>query len=246
VNKAYLNYVMEPVNANWDLQLSIATLWALITPSGWLKWVWDPVMQRPDMIPVPFFDLAVDPYAKQFAARAVRDPLDVHGPDQVSEAFGVTVDKDEIGVQDSLKVELLRGMGAAPVTKGVQVHELWMRPSKKNPEGLYALFTNKRILKMERRLPYKHLREGLGMLPFTQLGSLLRPDSLYYTSPVTALRPGADGLEQVRRPGHHDPGELRRSEVVDCGRATDAEPCRTARRGRSSAATRATPASSRS
>jgi hypothetical protein len=189
VNKAYLNYVMEPVNANWDLQLSIATLWALITPSGWLKWVWDPVMQRPDMIPVPFFDLAVDPYAKQFARARYAIHSMYLDPDQISEAFDVTVDKDEVGVQDSLKVELLRGMGAAPVTKGVEVHELWMRPSKKNPEGLYALFTNKRILKMERRLPYKHLRDGAGMLPFTQLGSLLRPDSMYYTTPVTALRP---------------------------------------------------------
>jgi hypothetical protein len=42
---------------------------------------------------------------------------------------------------------------------------------------------------MSDRLPYEHLLYGAGMLPFTQLGSLMRPDSMYYLSPVTALRP---------------------------------------------------------
>jgi hypothetical protein len=130
VNKAYLNYVMEPVNANWDLQLSIAVLWALITPSGWIKWVWDPVMQRPDMFPVPFFDLAVD----QAPARG---------------RWHAAVHAARLASASGLALLHLTGHRAAS---------------------------------------------------------------------------GADGLEQVRGPGHHDSGELCCSEVVDSGRAADAEP----------------------
>lgn len=189
VNKAYLNYMMEPVNINWDMQLSISTLWALISPSGWLKWVWDNNLKRVDVIPIPFFDLAVDPYARQFARARYAIHTMFLDPEIAEEAFGIPIDKSEIGLQDSMRVELMRSMGSAPVARGVEVHELWMKPNKKRPHGLYALFTNKRVLKVEDALPYEHLRLGGGMLPFTQQGSLLRPDSLYYTSPVTALRP---------------------------------------------------------
>lgn len=190
VNKAYLNYVMEPTQMNWDMQLSIATLWALITPSGWLKWVWDPVMQRPDALPVPFFDLAVDPYARQFTRARYAIHTMFLDPEQVEETFGVSPQKSDIGNADPLRSELLKGMGSAPIARGVEVHELWQRPTKKHPKGLYAVFTGSKLLKLEEQLPYPHLHQTPGgMLPFTQLGSLLRPDSMYYTSPVTALRP---------------------------------------------------------
>jgi hypothetical protein len=192
VNKAYLDYIMEPVNANWDLQLSIAVLWALITPSGWLKFVWDPDHKRVDIMPVPFFDLTVDPYAKQY----MRARWAIHtmylAPDQVKalapDVFNEPA-KGEISEMDTLKANLMQGMGCAPIHRGIEVHELWMKPSKAHPNGLYALFTNQRLLKIVDRLPYAHLRQGAGKLPFIQLGSLLRPDSMYYTSPVTALRP---------------------------------------------------------
>jgi hypothetical protein len=135
VNKAYLDYVMEPVNANWDLQLSVATMWALITPSGWLKWIWDPSLKRPDIIPVSFFDLAVDPYVLTQAGGFSRARYVFHtmfmAPDQVEETY-----RRPLGAQrhrshvDSFRAELLRGMGSAPLAEGINVHELWMKPNR--------------------------------------------------------------------------------------------------------------------
>lgn len=189
VNKAYLNYVMEPVVTNWDMQLAKATLWALTTPSGWLKWIWDPALGRPDIIPVPFFDVYVDPYAKDFGrARYVIHTMFM-APDEVEDAFGEKMGGDEVGITDTLRIELLRSMGSIPIANGVEVRELWQRPNPRHPHGFYALWTEKRLLKVSNELPYHYLQADGGRLPFTQLGSLLRQDSLYYTSPVTALRP---------------------------------------------------------
>lgn len=189
VNKAYVNYVMEPVVADWDMQLSDATLWALISPAGWLKWTWDPVLKRPDILPVSFFDLYVDPFAKQ----AKRARYFIHtmfmAQEDVEDTFDVKIAANETGITDDLRVKLLRGMGSAPIAEGVEIRELWMRPSRRHPRGMYALWTQKRILKIKDALPYQYLQTDGGRLPFTQLGSLRRPDSLYYTSPATALRP---------------------------------------------------------
>jgi hypothetical protein len=193
VNKAYLDFIMEPVNANWDLQLSVATMWALVTPSGFLKWVWDPTLKRPDVRPVPFFDLAIDPYVVSQAGGFARARYIFHtmflSVDQVEESFGVHIDKNDVGHVDSFRVDLLRSMGSAPLSEGVNVHELWMKPNAKHPRGMYAVFTDNKLLLMKDALPYEHLwKSAGGMLPFTQLGSLLRPDSMYYLSPVSALR----------------------------------------------------------
>lgn len=188
VNKAYLNYVMEPVVANWDMQLSRAALWALIAPSGWLKWTWDPQLKHPSIQPASFFDVYPDPYARDFGqARYVFHTMFM-AVEQLEDAFGVKMEEGEAGVTDELRTQLLRGMGSAPLVNGIEVRELWQKPSFRHPRGFYALFTAKRILKLSDALPYNYLIEGQS-LPFTQLGSLLRPDSLMYTSPVTALRP---------------------------------------------------------
>lgn len=189
VNKAYMNYVMEPTVTNWDMQLTDATLWALITPSGWLKWTWDPTLKRPDIIPVSFFDLYVDPFAKQFQrARHVIHTMFM-AREQVEDLFNVKLEDNDTSTTDELRVKLLRGMGSAPIANGVEVNELWMRPNGRHPRGMYALWTANRILKLEDELPYHYLIQDGGRLPFTQLGSLRRPDALYYTTPVTALRP---------------------------------------------------------
>lgn len=189
VNKAYLNYVMDPVVTNWDMQLSDATLWALITPSGWLKWIWDPALKRPDIIPVSYFDVYVDPFAKQFQrARYIIHTMFM-APDQLEDSFGIKVDSADVGVTDELRIKLLRGMGSVPMVNGIEVRELWQKPTSKHPRGYYALWTEKKILRVQEALPYEYLQQAGGMLPFTQLGSFRRPDSLYYTTPVTSLRP---------------------------------------------------------
>lgn len=191
VNKAYVDYVMEPTVANWDYQLARATMWALITPAGWLKWVWDPFKKRPDIIPASFFEVYVDPYAlsKDFGRARYIFHTQFMAPEDVEDQFQVHVDPSDIGITDELRVRLLRGMGSVPMTNGVELRELWMKPNTRHPKGFYALFTDKHLLKVEDALPYEYLQMDGGMLPFTMLGSFMRPDSLYYSSPVSDLRP---------------------------------------------------------
>lgn len=189
VSKGALDWVMEPAQIDWDKQLSLATLWALTAPSGYLKWIWDPVLNRPDAIPVPFPDLAIDPFATQFRRARYMIHTQFMDAAAVEDAFGVTVDKGDIGHSDQFKTQLLRDLGSAVLSEGVAVHELWMRPTKKYPRGVYAIYTGRKVYKIEDKLPYPHLIPDGGRLPFSQLGSLERADSLYYTSPVTALRP---------------------------------------------------------
>lgn len=190
VNKAYVNYTMEPVNTNWDLQLSFATLWALLTPAGWLKWTWNPVLRRADIQPVGFFDVVVDPYAKQFGHARYVCHEQFMDPVLCEQLWpGAKFKPGEIENSDTTRVELLRGMGSAPIPRGITVRELWHKPDHANPRGLYAVWAGKHLLVEPQPLPYDHLREDGGRLPFTQLGCLPRPDSLYYKTPVSYLRP---------------------------------------------------------
>jgi len=190
VSKAFLDWVMEPSNIDWDKQLSVATLEALTTPSGWIKWIWDPVLGRPDAVPVPFDALYVDPFALQFKrARYAIHSMFMDAAAAEDMFPGITIDKGDIGHVDEFKTKLMRDMGSATAAQGVTINELWMKPTPKYPQGCYALFTGRKLLKIEDKLPYPHLRADGGRLPFSQLGSLERTDSMYYTSPVTALRP---------------------------------------------------------
>jgi hypothetical protein len=63
-----------------------------------------------------------------------------------------------------------------------------MKPSRRHPGGRFAVWTGREELVPVRDLPYKHLIEDR-LLPFTIDGCIERPDSPYYLSPVTYLRP---------------------------------------------------------
>jgi hypothetical protein len=58
-----------------------------------------------------------------------------------------------------------------------------MKPCRRYPQGMYAVWTGTDQLVPPRALPYDHKR-----LPFTQVGSIERPDSKHYMSPVKFLR----------------------------------------------------------
>lgn len=192
VAKAYLTHLSEPTVWNLQRQIGRAALWALIAPSGWLKWVWNPKEKRPDCVPCSYFEVFPDPYAKEWnRARHVFHSqfLDV---EQVYEMFGVEVPPSAVDKADQNRTEMLRGMGSAPVVDGVEVHEIWARPSRRWPGGRYAVWTSKQLLIEPTDHPYKH-----GRLPFTQIGCLERPDSLFYNSPVSFLRPAQMELNKV-------------------------------------------------
>jgi hypothetical protein len=185
VASAYLMHLSDPTVGNLTRQLGRAALWALICGDGWLKWVWNDREKRPDFIPCSFFEVYADPYAKEFAKARHVFHSQFLDTEQVYELFGIEVAAQSVQKADLMRTEMMRGMGSAPVLEGVEVHELWAKPSRRHPNGQYAVWTSKQFLVEPGPHPYEHKR-----LPFTQIGALERPDSQHYMSPVKFLRSG--------------------------------------------------------
>lgn len=183
VAKAYCQYASEPVMANFDRQLGRASLWAIIAGDGYLKWVWDPNEKRVSIVPVSMFELAVDPYADDFSKARYVIHSKFMDQEQVYDAFGVKPARGGEEQADPMRTALLRGMGSAPVVTGVTVNELWHKPCRKYPQGLYTVWAGNDFLIPPGPHPYEHKR-----LPFTQIGCIERPDSMHYMSPVKYLR----------------------------------------------------------
>lgn len=187
VSKAYLDYLVDPSNMNFDLAMSEAALWALICGNGWLKWIMNDRLKRPDVLAPNYFDVYVDPYAKTFdKARYVIHSqfMDV---EQIYDVYDKEVQATRTQTQATrgdMATQLLQGMGVAPMISGAQVNELWMKPTKRHPNGLYVVWTDRETLVEPQDHPYDHKR-----LPFTQLASIPRPGSLYAASSIKWLRP---------------------------------------------------------
>lgn len=188
VAKAWCDQQAGETVTDYIGQLSRASLWAVIAGSGYLKWCWDEKSGGLDIIPPSFFEVYLDPYAKHFSKCRYIIHQQFMDAEQVYEMYGVDVATDAVEKADEQKTALLRGMGAAPVLRGVTVNELWHKPSRRHPEGIYAVWTGKTQLVAPTKLPYPHLIKNR-MLPFTQIGCIERPDSAYYLSPVQYLRP---------------------------------------------------------
>jgi hypothetical protein len=88
LSKAYCTYVSEPTNANWDRQLTRAALWALIAGNGWIKWTWSEKLERPDIIPPSYFEVFLDPYAKEFSKARYAIHSQFMDREQVYELWG--------------------------------------------------------------------------------------------------------------------------------------------------------------
>lgn len=192
VAKAYLQMVAEPTQTNFDKQLNTATLWAIICGEGFKKWVWDPRAKKQVLLPCSPFEIYVDPYAKDFyKARYIIHSqwMDV---EQVYENWGKEIKPGSVEQADPMRSELLRGMGATPVLSGVTVNELWMKPCRRYPDGLYVVWAGTDQLVPPTKFPYEHKQ-----LPFTQIGSIERPDSQHYLAPVKYLRSAQMELNKV-------------------------------------------------
>jgi hypothetical protein len=107
--------------------------------------------------------------------------------EQVYDKYGVEVRGGPLQA-DEVKTALLRGMGCAPALSGVVVNEIWQKPSRRFPQGRYAVWTGRDVLMPpgQAALPAPDREK---MLPFTQLGVIERGDSPYYMSPIEYLRP---------------------------------------------------------
>lgn len=182
---AYLKWLADDAVGDYESELSEQVMWALAGAEGYMKWTYDPDLERPKFECVNPFELYVDPFAKKFSnARWVIHSqfLDV---EQVEDIYGQRVQPTRMDRGDLERATLLRDMGYSPVLTGAVVNELWLKPgvSKKHSEGLFGAWTGKDQLIEPSKFPYNH-----GQIPFTQIGMIRLPSTSHFTSFVTDER----------------------------------------------------------
>lgn len=180
---AWLTWLTEPQVADFDSELSNASMWALGATEGFLKWVWNPRLKRPDVVSCSPLDIYMDPYVKKFKDSRYIIHSQFLDVEQVYDIYGQEVKPTDVDRADPVKVALMREMGMAPVLQGCIINELWMKPNRRYPDGLFVVWTNRDQLIAPQPFPYHH-----GRLPFTQIGSIPRPGTPHYTSAVSFLR----------------------------------------------------------
>lgn len=183
VSLAYLRWLLDPQQADLDGELSDAALWALVAGEGFLKWTWNAREKRGDICSASPLDIYSDPYVKKFKDSRYVIHSQFMDVEQVYDIYGIEVSPNQVEKADHLKAALLRDMGQAPVLRGCTVNEIWMKPCRRYPEGLFATWTDRTQLVTPQKFPYKH-----GHLPFTQIGSIPRPGSPRYMCAVKFLR----------------------------------------------------------
>lgn len=194
VARSYLTYIADPTVAGFDERLSDATLWAIVGGEGFLKWVYNPRLERPDIIACSPLDIYPDPYATNFSSARYVIHSQFMDREQVYDIWGREVKDSETNMVDPIKSDIMRQMGCAPVLDGVEVNELWMKPCRRYPRGLYAVWTCHDQLVAPTDFPYEH-----GHLPFTQLGVIPRPGSQHYSSALKFMRSGQMELNNYHR-----------------------------------------------
>lgn len=196
---AYLNWLASDQVADFDGVLAQATLWALGSGEGWLKWTWDGSMDngkgkgRGDISAPSPLDVYPDPYAKSFdKARYLfhRQFMDV---EQVYDIYGQHVMPQPVAADDANRGGLLKDMGMSGILEGAPVTELWMKPSRRYPDGLFTVWSGKTVLIEPQAFPFDHHQ-----LPFTIIGSIPRQGQLHYTCAVETMRP-----EQMELNNYH-------------------------------------------
>jgi hypothetical protein len=183
VAKAYLSWLAEPQVADFDAELSDAVFWALAGNEGYLKWVWNGRLKRGDITSCSPLDVYPDPYPKKFKDCRYLFHSQFMDTSQVYDIYDVEVPPNDVEKADPNKVMLMREMGMAPVLNGAIVTEMWMKPNRKHPKGVFTVWTGHTQLVEPQPFPYDH-----GMLPITQIGSVRRPGCAHYTSAITFLR----------------------------------------------------------
>jgi len=183
VSLAYLRWLFDEQNIDYNARLSEAAMWALVPGEGYLKSTFNPRTGLGEIIAPSPFTIFPDPYATSFKdARYVFHSqfMDI---EQVYDIYGKEVKPNQVERADIIKAKMLREMGQAPVLSGATVNELWMKPCRRYPKGLFTVWTGNDVLIEPDRMPYDHMH-----LPFTQIGSVPRPGTPHYSSAVKYLR----------------------------------------------------------
>jgi hypothetical protein len=183
VCQAYLSANADPQLADFDAELSTAILWALIGGEAFLKWTFDPKEKRPAVTAVSPLDLFTDPFCTKFNAARYVIHSTFMDTEAVYDAYGVEVKPTALSQADQEKTALMRELGQANVVEGAVVNELWMKPTRRYPKGMFAVWCGKDTLIDPGEHPYDHKH-----IPYTQVGVIPRPGTFHYTCATTYLR----------------------------------------------------------
>lgn len=183
VSLAYLQWLADAQNCDFDAVLADAAMWALASTEGYIKWTWDANKSRGEICPVSPFDLYPDPYVKRFRDCRYIFHSQFMDVERVYDIYGIEIKPTNQEKADPVKVAMMREMGMAPILQGAIVTELWYKPCRRYPQGLFTVWAGHDTLVPPSPFPYQH-----GHLPFTQIGSIQRPGSAHYTSAVSFLR----------------------------------------------------------
>lgn len=183
IAKAYIDYITDETVVGFDRVLSDAVHWALTCNEAYLKWVFNPRLNRPDILFVPSLDLYTDPYATNFKRCRYVIHSQFMDIEQIYDIWDKEVRPENQSQADIQKAALLRELGHSSVVEGATVNELWMKPCRRYPDGVYCVWVGKEQLAPPDKFPYKHKR-----IPFTQIGQIPRPGSQHYASAVKYLR----------------------------------------------------------
>lgn len=195
VASAYLKQLMD--EWNFERRLRGAVAWAISTGNVFLKWYWADGHNK--LAIVPPFDVYPDPYARKFYdARWV-----IH-----SQFMDIEAAKDLYGQYKDARIDYIRNSKTEPLSdleintfspmgygaenlEGTIISEYFSPPSRSNPEGDYAVFTESGIV-FQMAYPFAHKK-----LPFTHIGHLERPNALWYYSIFDPLRKLQDEINRA-------------------------------------------------
>lgn len=183
VAKAYLDWLSGESVADLPEALSEATMWALAGTESFLKWVWDPKEKRGDVVACSPLDIYSDPWAKNFYKSRWIIHSQFMDPELVYDLYGQQVLEQSIEKADPYRVAFQREMGLGAILQGAYVNELWMKPNRRHPEGLFTVWCGHQFLVEPTGFPYEHK-----LMPFTQIGSIRQPGTQHYISAVSSLR----------------------------------------------------------
>lgn len=183
VSLAYLRWLFDAQNIDYDGRLSEAAMWALVAGEGYLKSTFNARTGLGEIIAPSPFNVYPDPYATTFKDSRYIFHSQFMDVEHVYDIYGKEVQPNAVEKADIIKASLLREIGQAPVLSGATVTELWMKPCRRYPNGLFVVWSGKDVLVEPNGLPYDHKH-----LPFAQVGSVPRPGSPHYTCAVKYLR----------------------------------------------------------
>lgn len=171
-----------------------ATLWALLTGTGFFKTYYDPNQLDNSKIPGKMITEAPSPY-HMFVPLLQEEEIEVQpyiiqamtkDKGWVKQRFGKEVQEDSEVAGGAFEQKLLNVLGINKnliAHKMCHVKEIWVKPCHEYPNGMVAWFTKDTLLEVLEGWPYTH-----GMYPFIKISHI--PTTKFYGgSVITDLIP---------------------------------------------------------